>query len=70
MVRVVQLGVTDGARYMSSNSGGSWLNAAFSFNQKVIMGSAHYSFCQLGCCSCEHLSDTSAAGNSVGISQV
>lgn len=29
------LGVTDGARYVSSNSGGSWLNAAFSFQQKV-----------------------------------
>jgi hypothetical protein len=31
----LQLGVTDGARYMASNSGGSWLNTAFSFQDKV-----------------------------------
>lgn len=31
----MQMGVTDGARYLTSNSGGSWLNAAFSFQQKV-----------------------------------
>jgi hypothetical protein len=30
-----QMGITDGARYLSSNSGGSWLNAAFGFQQKV-----------------------------------
>lgn len=32
---LMQLGVTDGARYVTSNSGGSWLNAAFSFQQKA-----------------------------------
>lgn len=32
---LMQMGVTDGARYLTSNSGGSWLNAAFSFQQKV-----------------------------------
>jgi hypothetical protein len=35
-VRVLpQLGVTDASRYLSSNSGGSWLNTAFSFQHKV-----------------------------------
>jgi hypothetical protein len=29
------LNITSAARYLTSNSGGSWLNAAFSFQEKV-----------------------------------
>lgn len=43
LVVLLQLGVTDGARYVTSNSGGSWLNAAFSFQQKV----RHIGWCTL-----------------------
>jgi hypothetical protein len=48
----VQLGVTDGARYLTSNSGGSWLNAAFSFQQKVRGSSEPGPL--LSCCMCLH----------------